>query len=80
MLDLLCYEKYIESTIVFVAQKRISKLGRPKLPKGEARTETIRARVTKEEREVIEAVAKAEGKDVSEWMRGLILQRVVVAG
>jgi len=56
-----------------VAQKQ-NKLGRPKLPKGEAKSEMIRARVTKAEYEAIESTARASGKDISEWARQTLLQ------
>jgi hypothetical protein len=62
--------------IIFVPQK-IKKAGRPKLPKGEAKTEMIRARVTPSEYRAVEEAAKATGKDVSEWAREIMLSRAV---
>ena len=50
------------------------KMGRPKLPKGEARTEMIRTRVTKSEYETIELAAKSGDYEVSEWVRVVLLK------
>ena len=49
-------------------------MGRPKLPKGEAKSEMIRARVTLREYESIESAADASGKDLSEWARNILLK------
>lgn len=43
--------------------------GRPQLPQGMARTETIRVRLTKAEKEAIEA----QGENPSEWARKRLL-------
>jgi hypothetical protein len=72
--DLLCHGKYVASTINFVAQKEKSKIGRPKLPKGEAKTEMVRARVTPSELKSIERAAN--GKGVSEWARTVLLSAI----
>ena len=53
-------------------QKEKSKIGRPKLPKGEAKTEMIRARVTPSELKAIEMAAN--GKGISEWARSVLLR------
>jgi hypothetical protein len=47
------------------------KIGRPKLPKGEAKTAMVRARVTPDEQRRIEKAAG--GKGVSEWAREVML-------
>jgi len=66
----LCHSKYIGQD-VFVAHKR-KILGRPKLPKGEAKTEMVRARVSPSE---LKAIAKAaNGDGVSEWARNAMLR------
>ena len=47
-------------------------LGRPKLPKGEAKTEMVRARVTPSELKAIEEASNGSG--VSEWARAIMLK------
>jgi hypothetical protein len=49
-----------------------TKVGRPKLPKGEAKSVMIRARVTPAEAKAIEQAAG--GKGVSEWARQVLLK------
>ena len=48
------------------------KIGRPKLPNGEAKSCMVRARVTPAEQRAIERAAKETG--VSEWARGVMLK------
>ena len=48
------------------------KVGRPKLPKGNAKAGYLRVRLRTSELRAIEAVAKASGQTVSEWVRGKI--------
>jgi hypothetical protein len=55
-------------------KKETPKLGRPKLPKGEAKTETLRFRLTPSEMKRIESSAKAAGAEVSEWARLKLLE------
>ena len=69
--DYLCHGIYFGSTIMFVAQKE-KKIGRPKLPKGEAKSCMVRARVTPAELKTIEKVSKGSG--VSEWARSILLR------
>ena len=57
---------------IFVAQKQ-NKMGRPKLPRGEAKSAMVRARVSPSERRAIESAARAEGKDISEWAREILI-------
>ncbi len=45
------------------------KLGRPKLPKGEARSVMVHLRLTKAQGEALEAKAKAAGMSISDWIR-----------
>ena len=45
------------------------KAGRPPLPKGNAKDEFLRIRVTPDERKAIEAAAKAKKQSASEWIR-----------
>src|ERR1700730_17590322 len=70
LLDLLCHINYLRQDF-FVLHKRKT-LGRPTLPKGEAKTEMVRARVTPSELRAMEKAANGNG--ISEWARG-ILQR-----
>jgi hypothetical protein len=49
------------------------KLGRPKLPKGEAKTEILQIRLTKSEFSAIDNRAKKNGAMLSEWVRTMIL-------
>lgn len=53
--------------------KTQSKIGRPKLPKGEAKSLMVRARVSTAEQRLIEDAAKATGKEISEWIRSTLL-------
>jgi hypothetical protein len=48
-------------------------LGRPRLPKGVARSVNLQIRLTEAERALIEAKAKSDKKDLSEWVREAVL-------
>lgn len=48
------------------------KRGRPKLPKGEARSDTLRVRLTKAELADIGNRAKSNGKDLPSFIRRLL--------
>ena len=48
------------------------KAGRPPLPKGNAKDEFLRIRVTPDERKAIEAAAKAKKQSASEWIRSAL--------
>ena len=50
-------------------QPKARKAGRPPLPKGNAKDEFLRIRVTPDEREAIEAAAKSKKISASEWIR-----------
>jgi hypothetical protein len=54
-------------------RKSIKKAGRPRLPKGSAKGEMLRIRVTADELRSIEAQAKASGQTRSEFIRGKLL-------
>jgi hypothetical protein len=62
---------------IFVAQKgkssKSGKTGRPKLPKGAAKSKTIRTRFSPEEHGRIERKANREGKRISDWVRKVLL-------
>jgi len=48
------------------------KVGRPKLPKGEAKGKIVPVRFSAEERKAIEAAAKAMKLSLSEWIRNTL--------
>jgi uncharacterized protein (DUF1778 family) len=50
-------------------QPKARKAGRPPLPKGNAKNETLRVRVTPDELKTIEAAAKSKRQSASEWIR-----------
>jgi len=54
-----------------LSQKK-AKMGRPKLPKGEAKGRTVQVRFRPEDLKAIEAAAKASKQTVSEWVRSTI--------
>ena len=49
------------------------KMGRPRMPKGEAKAEVLTLRLTKEERRAADAAAKRDRLPVSEWARRAIV-------
>jgi hypothetical protein len=53
-------------------QKRARKVGRPKLPKGEAMGRIVPVRFTADDLRAMEAKAKAKRLTVSEWIRSTI--------
>jgi hypothetical protein len=57
-------------------QPKTNKPGRPTLPKGTAKAEMLRIRVTSEELRAIEAEAKANGQSRSEFIRGKLIAKV----
>ena len=56
------------------------KIGSPKLPKGEAKSEMVRARVTPMEYRAVEAAAITDGLDLSEWVRSIIVSAALKHG
>jgi uncharacterized protein (DUF1778 family) len=48
------------------------KVGRPKLPKGEAMGRVIQVRFTAQDTKAIEQAAKASDQTLSEWVRSTI--------
>jgi predicted HicB family RNase H-like nuclease len=48
------------------------RVGRPALPKGNAKDVMLRVRVTVEEQKVMKELAKAQGQSVSEWIRSTL--------
>jgi hypothetical protein len=55
-----------------MAKQTKPKIGRPKLPKGEAKGRIVPVRFSAEAMKQIESAAKANQKTVSEWIRGLV--------
>jgi hypothetical protein len=53
-------------------QKKARKVGRPKLPKGEAKGRIVPVRFTVDDLKAMEAAAKACDKSLSEWIRSTI--------
>jgi hypothetical protein len=54
------------------------KAGRPPLPKGNAKDETLRIRVTPDELRAIEHTAKDSKQTVSEWIRSTLMRSWVL--
>jgi hypothetical protein len=58
---------------IIVAQKIKTRVGRPKLPKGEAKDMLLRARVSKGEFATVEGAAQRAGKELSDWIRETLI-------
>lgn len=54
-----------------MSQKK-TKVGRPKLPKGEAKGRIVPVRFTGDDLKAMEQAAKASKQSLSEWIRGTI--------
>jgi Mobilization protein NikA len=52
--------------------KKARKAGRPPLPKGHAKGEFLRIRVTPEELQAIESKSKATKQTMSDWIRSTL--------
>ena len=53
-------------------KQKPKKMGRPKLPKGEAKARSIQVRLNGEAIKRVNAAAKASGQTVSEWIRRVL--------
>ena len=53
-------------------QKRNRKVGRPRMPKGEAKGRIVPVRFTADDLKAMAAAAKAKDQSVSEWIRSTI--------
>ena len=53
-------------------QKKSRKVGRPKLPKGEAKGRIVPVRFTGDDLRAMESAAKANKQNVSEWIRSTL--------
>ncbi|HEY1938179.1 MAG TPA: hypothetical protein VGJ33_09615 [Candidatus Angelobacter sp.] len=51
---------------------RAKKVGRPKLPKGEAKGKIVPVRFTNEALKAMKAAAKVNNQTVSEWIRSTV--------
>ena len=49
-----------------------AKMGRPKLPKGEAKGKIVPVRFSAEDLKTVETAAKASKQTVSEWIRSAV--------
>jgi uncharacterized protein (DUF1778 family) len=52
----------------------MTKMGRPKLPKSEKKTQRVEIRLSTDERAAFEAAAEEAGLPLSEWLRDLALK------
>jgi predicted HicB family RNase H-like nuclease len=50
-------------------REKRKKVGRPTLPKGEAKTIVLQSRVQPSEKAAYQKAAKSQGKDLSTWIR-----------
>ena len=50
-------------------QPKLKRPGRPKLPKGDAKSSIVPIRLNVEDRKRVEAAARASNQSVSEWIR-----------
>ena len=57
-------------------RERKTKVGRPPLPKGEAKAIVLQSRVQPAEKDAYMRKAKSEGKDLSTWVRDTLNQAV----
>ena len=53
-----------------------AKVGRPKMPKGQAKGRIVPVRFNSEAIKAVETVAKAKGQTVSEWIRSTIVAAI----
>ena len=53
-------------------QKKPKKVGRPKLPKGNAKAEMLRVRATPDELKAFDKAGKASNQKRSEWIRSTL--------
>jgi len=53
-------------------QKKSRKVGRPKLPKGEAKGRIVPVRFTADDLRAMEAAARANKQTISEWIRSTL--------
>jgi hypothetical protein len=56
-----------------VSRRKVPKMGRPSLPKGEAKGALLSVRFAPEERRALEAAAERDGETLSQWARRRLL-------
>jgi uncharacterized protein (DUF1778 family) len=61
-------------------QAKPKKVGRPKLPKGNAKAEMLRIRATTDELRAFDKAAKASKQKRSEWVRSTLLAALEAKG
>ena len=61
-------------------QPKPKPVGRPKLPKGNAKAEMLRIRATTDELRTFDKAAKASNQKRSEWIRSTLLAAVEAEG
>jgi hypothetical protein len=59
-----------------MAPSKPKKVGRPKLPKGEAKGRIVSLRFSGDDLKRVEAAAKASNKNVSEWIRSTLFAAI----
>jgi hypothetical protein len=57
-------------------QPKPKKIGRPKLPKGDAKGRIVPIRFTAEDLKRIERAAKASNQTISAWVRGTVAMAI----
>jgi hypothetical protein len=62
-----------------VAQQKTKKVGRPKLPRGEAKGRIVPVRFTAVDLKAMAAAAKANNQTVSEWIRSTLSNAIGTA-
>jgi uncharacterized protein (DUF1778 family) len=55
-----------------LAQQKKSRVGRPKMPKGEAKGRTVQVRLTADDLKAVTGAAKARKQMLSDWIRGTL--------
>jgi predicted HicB family RNase H-like nuclease len=55
-----------------LSQKKIKKVGRPKLPKGQAKGRIVPVRFTADDLKALGTAAKASKQSLSEWIRSTL--------
>ena len=60
-------------------QKKARKVGRPKLPKGEAKGRIVPVRFNADDLKIVTAMAKKNGQTISKWVRSTAMPKWMVA-
>jgi hypothetical protein len=62
-----------------MAQPKPKRPGRPKLPKGDAKSSIVPIRLNAEDRKRVEAAARASNVTVSEWIRSTLAAAITAS-